>query len=412
MPASVVLGPAALARAATRPRPPTTTRSQATSSLGGDTLKPLPSGGFHVSATEPLTDGVSSTLRTMNRFLFLRLYLNAVHALAITDEASPFALRSTRNHRRRAMHRGAAWTAECHRGAAWLRLWPESRWQCSPPSSPGCRSPQVAPASPNPRTAVRDRAGSLRWSGMPGRLLRRPAPARAHCWCLLSGPAVPGPSVWVSSRPVSSRPVSGHPVSAIQLSSRPVSKPSGVQAVGCPSRRVSSHLVSAASALSASRSAVGSVRPGAGDAGGGLGRPAGQYWPRSGQVSLGCGCGRARPADRRGGQAVARISRRSRPSQCRKRAEHDVAAPAAWLCAHAVRGLNERDGWLPAGLGAATTVHGRHQCQTPGWNGQHARRGEGRAALGRPKQAASAAGWPCTSSSSGAVFTPRCRPAR
>jgi hypothetical protein len=234
MPASVVLGPAALARAATRPRPPTTTRSQATSSLGGDTLRPLPSGGFHVSATEPLTDGVSSTLRTMNRFLFLRLYLNAVHALAITDEASPFALRSTRNHRRRAMHRGAAWTAECHRGAAWLRLWPESRWQCSPPSSPGCRSPQVAPASPNPRTAVRDRAGSLRWSGMPGRLLRRPAPARAHCWCLLSGPAVPGPSVWVSSRPVSSRPVSGHPVSAIQLSSRPVSKPSGVQAVGCP----------------------------------------------------------------------------------------------------------------------------------------------------------------------------------
>jgi hypothetical protein len=33
-------------------------------------------------------------------------------ALAITDEASPFALRSTRNHPRRAVRRGAAWPAE------------------------------------------------------------------------------------------------------------------------------------------------------------------------------------------------------------------------------------------------------------------------------------------------------------
>ena len=42
----------------------------------------------------------------------------------------------------------------------------------------------------------------------------------------------------------------------------------------------------------------------------------------------------------------------------------------------------------------------------PARNGQQARRREGRAAPGRPKQAASTAGWPCTSSSSGAAFTP------
>jgi hypothetical protein len=136
----------------------------------------------------------------------------------------------------------------------------------------------------------------------------------------------------------------------------------------------------------------------------------GQYRPQSGRVSLGCGCGRARPADRRGGQAVARVARRSRPSQCRKRAEHDVAAPAAWLCAHAVRGLNERDGWLSAGLGAATTVRGSSS-MPDAWvdrPGTGNRLGGERAVgpPGRPKQAASAAGWACTSSSSGAAFTP------
>jgi hypothetical protein len=152
-------------------------------------------------------------------------------------------------------------------------------------------------------------------------------------------------------------------------------QPSGVQPPGCLSHRVSSrpgvsHLVSAASALSASRSAVGSVRPGAGDAGGGLSRPAGQYRLRSDRVSLGCGCGRARPDDRRGGQAVARIARRSRPSQCRKRAEHDVAAPAAWLCAHAVRGAGTSvmAGCRPDSVRRLRSV-GRHQCRTPGWTG-------------------------------------------
>jgi hypothetical protein len=119
---------------------------------------------------------------------------------------------------------------------------------------------------------------------------RRPVPT---VWRPLSGPAVPGPTVRVAG-------VHGP---AVGCPSRRVSKPSG-----CPAVRVSSHLVSAASALSASRSAVGSVRSGADDAGGGLDRPAGQYRPRSGRVSLGCGCGRARPADRRGGQAVARIA--------------------------------------------------------------------------------------------------------
>jgi hypothetical protein len=124
----------------------------------------------------------------------------------------------------------------------------------------------------------------------------------------------PAPTVWVRSR-VQPSPVqpSGWPASmvqpfgvqAVRCPSRSVSKPFGVQAVRCPSRPVSkpsgihpsgclSHRVSAASALSASRSAVGSVRPGAGDAGGGLGRPAGpvsaaiwpgvvglRLWPRS-----------------------------------------------------------------------------------------------------------------------------------
>jgi hypothetical protein len=48
--------------------------------------------------------------------------------LAITDEASPFALRSTRNRPRRAVRRGAAWPAE--RSSSWLVVREAvSRWQ-------------------------------------------------------------------------------------------------------------------------------------------------------------------------------------------------------------------------------------------------------------------------------------------
>src|SRR5215217_3298794 len=43
--------------------------------------------------------------------------------LCITDEASPFALRSTRNHPRTAVRRGAAWTEERHQVAAWSLPW-------------------------------------------------------------------------------------------------------------------------------------------------------------------------------------------------------------------------------------------------------------------------------------------------
>jgi hypothetical protein len=216
------------------------------------------------------------------------------------------------------VRRGAAWIAECHRGAAWLCSWPESRWQCLPPSSPGCRSPQAASASPNPWTA--SEIGQRRRAG---RECQDACHAVRHwpvptVWRPLSCPAVPvQPSGWPASI-IQPPGVQAVGVQAVGVQAVGV-QPSGVQPSGV------SDLVSAASALSASRSAVGSVRPGAGDAGGGLSRPAGQYRLRSDRVSLGCGCGRARPDDRRGGQAVARIARRSRPSQCRKRAEHDVA---------------------------------------------------------------------------------------
>jgi hypothetical protein len=176
-------------------------------------------------------------------------------ALAITDEASPFALLSTRNRLRRAVRRGAAWTAECHRGAAWLWPWPESRWQCLPPSSPGCRSPQAAPAAPI--LGRRSEIGQRRRAGRECQDACHavPRPPVSTVWRPLSGPAFPGPAVPGSSRRVSSRRVSSR-----RVSSRPVSKPWGCPAVG----------VSAASALSGSRSAAGSVRPGGGDGGGGL----------------------------------------------------------------------------------------------------------------------------------------------
>jgi hypothetical protein len=124
--------------------------------------------------------------------------------------------------------------AECHRGAAWLQPWPESRWQCLPPSSPGCQSPQAAPASPNPRTAVRERAASSRWSGMPGRLSRRPASARATVWRPLSCPAVPGPTVRVAGvhGPAVRCPAVRCP--AVRCPAVRLSKPSGVQPSGCP----------------------------------------------------------------------------------------------------------------------------------------------------------------------------------
>jgi hypothetical protein len=50
--------------------------------------------------------------------------------VAITDEASPPALRSTRNRPRRAVRRGAAWTVERHPVAAWSLLGLRWRWQC------------------------------------------------------------------------------------------------------------------------------------------------------------------------------------------------------------------------------------------------------------------------------------------
>ena len=102
--------------------------------------------------------GGNQTNEARRTSAYLRGRLNATPGTSRDAHATlgPWCRSSTAvPYMRRAMRRGAAWTAECHRGAAWLRPWPESRWQCLPPSSPGCRSP--APASPYPRTAVRDR---------------------------------------------------------------------------------------------------------------------------------------------------------------------------------------------------------------------------------------------------------------
>ena len=66
--------------------------------------------------------------------------------LAITDEASPFALRSTRNRPRRAMRRGAAWSAVRHQTAAWSLPWLRSRWQsCRRRADLGCQAANAGP---------------------------------------------------------------------------------------------------------------------------------------------------------------------------------------------------------------------------------------------------------------------------
>ena len=103
--------------------------------------------------------------------------------LCITDEASPLALRSTRNRLRTAVRRGASWTAKCHPAPVWSRRWPgllgsvlsaelswllSTRWRLAGGAS-GRR--------PSGRT-------SLRRPGVPGRLPCRPSPSVSTIRCL------------------------------------------------------------------------------------------------------------------------------------------------------------------------------------------------------------------------------------
>jgi hypothetical protein len=69
--------------------------------------------------------------------------------LCITDEASPFALRSTRNRPRRAVRRGAAWPPERQSS------WPHRR------ACMGCRAPKAP--STGTRFGVRARGRSAWW---------------------------------------------------------------------------------------------------------------------------------------------------------------------------------------------------------------------------------------------------------
>ena len=124
---------------------------------------------------------------------------------------------------------------------------------------------------------------------------RRPVPT---VWRPLSGLAVPGPTVRVAG-------VHGPAVRcpAVRCPAVRVSKPSGVQPSGCPAIWCPPRPPSLRAARRSAQSDLEQVTPA--EAWGGR---RGQYRPQSGRVSLGCGCGRARPADRRGGQAVARIA--------------------------------------------------------------------------------------------------------
>jgi hypothetical protein len=149
-------------------------------------------------------------------------------------------------------------------------------------------------------------------------------------------------TVWrpLSGSPVQPSPLqpSGWPTSAVQpsgVSSRPSVQPPGVQPSGA--RRVRPY------PRAARRSAQSDLEE---DAGGGLGRPAGEYRPRSGRVSLGSAAAALdQLIDRRPGCCEDRPVGRDRASvgsgwarSCRT---------CRMLNAHAVRGLNERDGCRP-----------------------------------------------------------------
>jgi hypothetical protein len=144
----------------------------------------------------------------------------------ITDEASPFALRSARNHPMRAVRQGAGWTSERHPAAVWSRRSPglgSVRLQ-------SCRGLLIAPRRCLPGGASGQHpTGRLLVAvvGMPGCLAAVHRRSASTIGCPLIPVRCPGsgvqlsgsrcPAVWGPARPVSSP-----------------SSPSSVQPVQCP----------------------------------------------------------------------------------------------------------------------------------------------------------------------------------
>ena len=164
---------------------------------------------------------------------------------AITDEASPFALRSTRNHRRTAVRRGASWTAAYRRqltvaavarpvrggvGAPGVLTAERSWWLLA----------QTASAQRSVQPLSRGRALSP-WSTRPAGTPRRRSPVSSRrcppirSWRPGSGcPAVRCPVTWGWSSRGSGGRTAAVQLSVVQLSGV---HPCGVQPSGvCPRR--------------------------------------------------------------------------------------------------------------------------------------------------------------------------------
>jgi hypothetical protein len=174
------------------------------------------------------------------------------YSTAITDEASPFALRSTRNRLRRAMRRGAPSTVVSPCRCLVTAVVRPSR-QCPSVCSAelsycGSTRWRLTGGACGERPSGR---ASLRRPGMPGRRPCRPSPARVHRW--VSTHPVPTSGVRSSNRPVSSRPVSSRPVSGQLVPSSGV-QPSGVRSSGVrPSARSPPRLCQPGGALGSHR---------------------------------------------------------------------------------------------------------------------------------------------------------------
>jgi hypothetical protein len=187
-------------------------------------------------------------------------------------------------------------------------------------------------------------------------------------WCPLSGSVV---RVWPSSRPVSGRLVSS--ASSVQ----PVRCPPVRRPAGCcppPSVRTRPSRPTSGGGGGDQVEAAGNRRHKNGSSSGGLPRLGAARWtaeqartrampPRSrwsvGSVAdsgqVGCGRGRARPAERAG--RLGRCKERRRlwlRGGHGSRLQREVAAAAAWL---------------PSWAGWATTVGGGHGACRPGWAG-------------------------------------------
>ena len=110
----------------------------------------------HAASTRPHRCQLTTTPVRQHRYPTCFHARPLPHDIAITDEASPFALRSTRNRPRRAVRRGAAWRAvRRHQAAAWSRRWLRSRLQCRHRRAViGCPAASVGPTGSGVRWAV------------------------------------------------------------------------------------------------------------------------------------------------------------------------------------------------------------------------------------------------------------------